>query len=694
MVKDALIELGTEELPAGYIAPALAQMKESTAAFLAVHGISYGAINAYATPRRLALEIQKLSEKSDDRVEEYLGPSASVWRDAQGNCTMAAKGFAAKHGLDVDSLTAKTTPRGEYLCIAKKIPGRKTEKILAEILPQVAGKITFPKTMVWNDTGFRFARPARTLMVLYGNKTIRCSVAGLKAGNVTSGLHTTSAKKITISAPDKYVTVLRNNCVIADPVERREVLKKVIDAAAKRAKGTAIDDDGLVDEVNYLIEHPVAVAGEFAEKFLQLPAVVLINCLKKKQKFFAVTDAAGRLTNSFIGIRNGISEYQEVVREGYQRVLTARLSDAEFFYNQDTKTSLAAKTEKLSGIMFQKKLGTLQDKIQRVRPLALALNEMLQLGISSPKMIERAVELCKADLVTVLVVEYPELQGIIGSIYAVHDKELPDVAVAIEQHYWPLTADGKLPENSVARVVSLADKLDTLVGDFAAGLIPSGSADPYGLRRISAGIMRMLEGIDAPVSIRQVVGAAYELLPASIKTDPAVVDKVVDFMRQRWENILQSRGNSFDSVRAVLAAGFDTAGDSAARLEALKQIRELPDFTPLAAAFKRASNILKQADKQKMSVAGIVEAALITEESEKALFAAVTAMQSDVQTLITRRDYRGALQRMVSLKPVLDIFFEKVMVMAEAPAVRANRLALLKFTTGIFAAIADFSQLQ
>jgi glycyl-tRNA synthetase beta chain len=271
---------------------------------------------------------------------------------------------------------------------------------------------------------------------------------------------------------------------------------------------------------------------------------------------------------------------------------------------------------------------------------------------------------------------------------------MPDVVTAIEQHYWPLTAEGALPETAVARVVSLADKLDTLVGDFAAGLIPSGSNDPYGLRRISAGIMRILEGVDAPATVSHVVTAAFELLPPAIKSDPAVIDKVVDFMRQRWENILQSRGYSFDSIRAVVSAGFDTVSDCAARLEALKTIRELPDFAPLAAAFKRASNILKQAEKQKMVVARTVDVTLVTEESEKALFAAVTAMEFDVRALIVKRDYQGALQRMVSLKPVVDTFFEKVLVMAENPDVRTNRLALLKFTTGIFATIADFSQLQ
>lgn len=694
MAKDALIEIGTEELPAGYIAPALAQLQDAATAFLAQAGVAHEGMNVYGTPRRLALIIHKLAEKSNDRVEEHLGPPVRAWKDAQGTCTMAATGFAAKHGVNVDSLSVKNTERGEYLCVTKKIPGRKTEKILAELVPHAAGALTFPKTMTWNDTGFRFARPARTLMALFGDKQVRCSVAGIKAGNVTAGLHTVSAKKITVSSPEKYLTVLRNNCVIADPAERREVLKKVVEAAARRVKGVAISDEDLLDEVNFLVEHPVAVTGTFDEKYLSLPAEVLINCLKKKQKFFAVLDPAGRLTHHFIGIRNGISEHQEVVREGYERVLTARLSDAAFFFQQDTKTTLAAKAEKLSGIMFQKKLGTVRDKITRVRALALRLGELLQPGAASPAAIERAAELCKADLVTAQVFEYPELQGVIGRIYAEHDKELPDVAVAIEQHYWPLTADGVLPDNPVARVLSLADKLDTLTGDFAAGLIPSGSADPYGLRRMAAGIVRMLEGATTPTTIRQIVAASYDLLPDTLKTDPGVVDKIVEFIRQRWETILASRGYTFDAIRAVLAAGFDSASDSAARLEALKAIREMPDFAPLAAAFKRAANILKQAEKQKTPVAPTVDASLIAEDAERALHAAVTAMETEVRALIVRRDYRAALLRMVALKPSLDSFFEKVMVMAEDPAVRANRLALLSLTTGIFASIADLSQLQ
>jgi glycyl-tRNA synthetase beta chain len=693
MIKNALLEIGTEELPAAYIAPACGQLARSAEEFLKTHRLAFTAVKTYSTPRRLTLFIEGLADKSEDRVEEFTGPSAKAGKDASGNFTPAAKGFAGKHGIPVEKLAVKTTEKGEYLCVVKKIPGEKTEKLLVTAFPELIKKINFPKTMVWEESRFRFARPVRTFLALYGAKVLKFSLAGIKSANWTIGLHTLSRKKIVIKNPEFYLTALKNNCIIADPAERKEVLRKAVAAASQRAKGKAIEDEDLMDEVTNLVEHPVTILGAFDEKYLALPPVVLINCLKKKQKFFAVVDESGKLVNSFIGIRNGISEHQDVVRVGFERVLTARLADAEFFFQKDTRTPLMAKAEKLKGVVFQQKLGTVYDKITRMEQTAIAIGSHIG-GVSATD-INAACKLAKADLVTDMVFEYPELQGVIGRIYAEHDQEPEQIATAVEEHYWPLTADGRLPETMLSTVLSLADKTDTLVGDFAVGLIPTGSADPYGLRRMAAGILRMIMEKELQLSLQQLAEKAFSALPPQIKEKaPTVVDQVMDFLRQRLENLMEAKGYRFDEIRAVLATGYDDLIDVQKRLAAVKQIRAAADFAPLAGAFKRASNILKQAEKMNIEVPVAVDENLFREDAEKNLYAGVRQMEADVQGLLAKKEYMEALQKMVGLKPAVDQFFEKVMVMADEENIRANRLALLEYATGLFFKILDFSQLQ
>ncbi|MHB9154353.1 MAG: glycine--tRNA ligase subunit beta, partial [Endomicrobiales bacterium] len=675
MVKNALLEIGTEEIPSSYLEPARRQMAVLAEQLFKARRLGYEKIAVYATPRRLTLFVEKLEEKSEDRVEEVTGPAARAGRDEQGNFTMAAKGFAARHGVPAEKLVIKATEKGEYLCVSKKIPGEKTEKVLPGIFPEIIKKLYFPKTMVWEASHFRFARPVRSFVALYGERVIRFSLAGVKSANWTIGLHVLSMKKIAINLPERYLTLLRNNCVIADQDERREILDRIIESTAKRAKGSVLKDEALVEEVNYLVEHPVAVLSRFDEKYLQLPPEILVTCLRKKQKCFAMQDASGRLQNHFIGIRNGISEHQDVVREGYERVLEARLADAGFFFHKDTRTPLAGKFEKLKGVVFQQKLGTVHDKVLRVQALAAFLNESLG-GRVEPSTLETAARLMKADLVTEMVFEYPELQGIVGRIYAGHDGEGQEVARSVEEHYWPLSAEGKLPEGDLATMLSLADKLDTLAGDFAVGLVPTGSADPYGLRRMATAVVRLLLEKQLPLRLRPLVEKAFSLLPEHFRGEGAAQGQVLDFLRQRLENLLEAAGYRFDEVRAVLATGFDEVTDAKARLDALKKIRGEKDFEPLAVAFKRALNILKQAEKNKIAVPQAVSAELLKEEQEKDLYAGVQKMEADIAVLLEKREYTAALQKMVGLKGAVDGFFDKVMVMAEDAALRANRLAI------------------
>ncbi len=696
MIKNALLEIGTEEIPASYLEPARRQLAEMAETFLKEHRVTHGGITVYTTPRRIALLIKDLAEKSEDRVEEMSGPSVKAGRDPQGNFTMAAKGFAAKHGVAPEKLAVKTTEKGEYFTVVKKIPGEKTDKLLAAAFPEMIGKIYFPKTMVWGSSGFRFARPIRTLAALFGSKVIRFALAGIKSADWSIGLHTFGWKKFKIAFPDKYIETLRNHCVLVDQDERREAVRKAIEAVS-RGKGTIIPDEGLVDEVTELVEHPVAVLATFDEKYLALPPEVLITCLRKKQKCFAVQDARGKLTRYFVGVRNGISESQDIVRNGYEKVLTARLADAEFFYKNDTRAPLEEKYEKLKGVVLQQKLGTIYDKTVRVEKTACRLRDMLQsvAGYAvDDDTIRKACRLAKSDLVTEMVFEYPELQGVVGRIYAARNNEPVNVAASVEQHYWPLTAEGTLPGDPLSVILSLADKMDTLAGDFAAGLIPSGSQDPYGLRRMAVGIIRMIQEKGLPLSLRALTDAAFELLPETLRANTAVRGQVMDFFRQRIENLLEARGFRFDEIRAVLATGYDDIADVFRRLEAVSSIRQKPDFAPIASAFKRASNILRQAEKNKIAVPESVDPSVLAEDAEKNLYAEVQRMESGIRSLLERRDYAGALQSMVGLKPTVDAFFDNVMVMAEDEKVKCNRLALLRYATRLFSSILDFSQLQ
>lgn len=695
--KSALLEIGTEEIPFSYIEPALAQMLTLADSLLKSRGLTFSEIKTFATPRRLAVLICELPEKSEDKTEELTGPSVKAGKDEQGNFTQAAKGFAAKNGVAPEKLSVKTTDKGEYFCFTKKTPGEKTAKLLAVIFEEIIRKLQFPKSMQWEESGFKFARPLRSIIALYDNKIIKFSIAGVKSSNKTTGLHTISQKQITVSSADKYLVTLKNNCVIADNADRKALIGRIIESAAKRAKANALLDDELLNEVNFLVEHPVAIVGSFDEKYLELPPEVLITCMRKKQKYFPVVDSKKHLTNHFIGVRNGMSEHQEIVREGYERVLEARLADSEFFYKKDTASKLEAKIEKLKGIMFQKELGTVHDKIGRVTRIADYLLNNVKDGQAIRSEIwdlGRACGLLKADLVTEMVFEYPELQGIAGRIYAGKDNEAQKTVRAIEEHYMPLTAEGKLPSTELGAVFSIADKIDTIVGDFAAGLIPSGSADPYGLRRQSVGVLRIIREKKIQVNIKELVAKAFEFLPENLKKNPGVISQVSEFFRQRLEGILENAGYRFDEVRAVLSKGISDLALIEDKLSALKAIRKQPDFVALSSAFKRSANILKQADKMKLVVYDSVDKELFKEDAERALFEKISSMRAEIEALKAQRNFPAVLLKMVELKPDVDMFFEKVMVMAEDEKLKTNRLALLKYTTGIFFDLLDFSQLQ
>ncbi|MDR2399027.1 MAG: glycine--tRNA ligase subunit beta [Endomicrobium sp.] len=698
-IKNALLEIGTEEIPTSYIEPALKQIEQIALKEFEILNIKHGAIKTFATPRRLALIVGDLAIKSEDKTEEISGPSWRAAKDANGDWTQAAKGFAAKNGTSPDKLAKKVTEKGEYLSFIKKTKGEKTENLLASIFPKIINSITFPKSMIWEESGFRFARPIRNIIALFGKKIIKFKIADVNSSNWTIGLHTYDISKIKINSPENYLTTLQNKSVLVDQNERREEMKKSIESVVKNV-GSIISDETLIDEVNYLVEYPSAVLCDFDRKYLDLPSEVLTVCMKKSQKCFAANDKNNKFLNCFIGVKNGISSYLEIAKDGYERVVAARLSDAEFFYKNDLNNGLDANIEKLKGIVFHKEIGTVYEKIERIKEIVVFFNKEFNMQLDD-KTLQRAVSLSKADLVTEMVFEYPELQGIMGRIYASKLGENFDVAESIEQHYLPLSASGKIPSNKLASLISLSDKIDTLAANFSIGLEPSGSADPYGLRRAAIGFIRIATQIFPDKDLSSAIRNVFDLLPENVKSNlkyKVAYEELINFLRQRIEGILESEGYSFDEVKSVVdilgKEELRDLGSLRPKLVSLKNARQKGDFSSISAVFKRINNILNQAKKQNIDVSESINESLLIENAEKKLFNFVVKIKSEVDVYIFQNKYTDIFDKVLEIKPIIDDFFEKVMVMAENAAVKSNRISLLNYTKNIFAKFLDFSALQ
>ncbi len=707
---DALLEIGSEELPAAFIGPGVRQLKALAEESLKASELAFSSIEVYGTPRRLAVVIYGLADHSPDQKKVVSGPPSAMAKDAQGQWTPAALGFARKQGLKPSDLTLEK----DRLCAVLHIKGVATRQLLSDLFPQWISKLDFPKSMTWEPTHFQFPRPIRWICALYGSDLVSFSLAGVHSTRWTLGLGPWAPKKVPIAQAGKYVLLLKNQCVLVETAARQEAIRRFADQAVKRVHGKVLMSPALLEQVSNLVEHPVAILGNFDPAYLDLPKEVLITCLEHHQKYFPVMAAphpapspsrgegersAGggeeTLLPHFVGIRNGMSVHQEIVREGYERVLSARLADARFFFNQDRKTPLSAKVERLKGVMFQEKLGNLFEKKERVKRLLASIASLVP-GASWLAQVERTADLCKADLVTDMVREFPELQGIMSRIYASADGEDSAIAQACEEHYWPITLNSSLPESEVAAAVALADKLDTLAGDFAIGLIPTGSADPYGLRRAAVGVLRILETQSWPVSLEKLLDQAVQLQPSGIGSPiPETLQKLMAFMKQRLSAILEERGFKSDEIEAVLAAGVGEIRDTLARLAALHELRSKTEFEPLSTAFKRGMNIVRQAAKLTDGASSrAVVPDLLREPCEQVLFQAMEAAGSEVRRHVEARAYHEALQSMVPLREPLDGFFNGVMVMAEDPSLRANRLALMDRLVRMFSKIADFSKLQ
>jgi len=686
-----LLEIGAEEIPAGYIAPALEAIASNLLKKMSAARIEYGDVKTFGTPRRLAVMVEGVAAKQPTVSKDVLGPPTKVAFDADGQPTMAAVKFAEKVGVPVKALKSQNTEKGSYLSARVTERGVATKTLLKKFLPEVILATPFPKTMKWAELNIQFARPMYSIVALLGSSIVSFGLGNLKSGRHTYGHSFMHPGKVKIDHPEAYLDSLKNVQVIADIEARKKMVIQEIERAASAVGGKVLPDDELVDIVTNLVEYPIATAGKFDDEFLEIPREILITAMREHQKYFAVIDENGRLMPYFIAVNNTRTKDLDLVATGHERVLRARLSDAQFFFRSDVKVSFGPWMEKLEGVLFQAKLGSMQEKVGRVKRLAAYLADAEGRDADFKARVTRAAELCKADLVSQVVVEFPKLQGVMGRVYAGVAGEPDDVATAVEEHYRPTYSGGQLPKTATGAVLAIADKIDSICGCFSVGLIPTGASDPYALRRQGIGIVNIMLDKGFAFSLRDLIvqslGLFHEKAEFPIQE---TAEKVYAFIQNRMAHILVEKGFSKDVVAAVTSAGAENVPNVWQRVKALQDLKGAPDFEPLAAAFKRVVNIIK---KTAGGPQGQVREDLLSHATEKELFAALKKVQGQVAELFINGDFDKALLIIASLKDPVDAFFDGVLVMAEDAEVRNNRLALLGSIAALFDQFADFSKL-
>ncbi len=686
-MKELLLEIGAEEIPAGFVPQALIDLENIVQKELGASRIDFDGIRTLGTPRRLVLVIASVAEKQKDQETKKIGPSKQAAFDAKGNPTKAAIGFAKGQSVPVESLTLVQTEKGEYVCAARKEQGRPTIELLSTLVPKWILSIPFQKSMRWADVPIRFARPIHWILALFGGEVVPFEVGNIRSGNSTYGHRFMNSGPIPVKDFQSYLQKTREASAIVDPVERKKKIEDEMIREGARVSGKIIRDEDLLTEVNFLVEYPVALCGTFDRKFLSLPPEILIHSMKEHQRYFPVSDEHGNLLPHFICISNIDPKSREVVVKGNEKVLRARLSDAAFFFEDDLKIPLERRVEQLKKVVFQAKLGTSYEKMMRFKQLALWMVERID-----PKLreaVERTSHLCKADLVTGMVGEFPKLQGIVGREYARLSKERPEVSEAIYEHYLPTFAGDRLPSGPIGDIVSIADKMDTIVGCFGVGLVPTGTADPFGLRRQALGIIRIIVEKKYSVSLKELIEESEKQLKGKMERPvERVKEEVLDFFRVRYQNVLLDKEVPFDVTEAVLSISFDDLVDVQGRIDALKKAKEWKDFESIVIAFKRAMNILKGSPPR-----GEITPSLFAESAEQNLYRSFVKAKEKIDPLFNKRDYPSALLEMTQMKKPIDEFFEGVMVMVEDEAIRNNRLALLDEIGKLFLRIADFSKL-
>jgi glycyl-tRNA synthetase beta chain len=696
---ELLLEIGVEELPYQFITPALASLKDHAGRLFEEARLSAGSINVYGTPRRLLLVVESLAAHQTAVTKETMGPSKSVAYDQAGRPTKAAIGFAAGQGVAVENLQVRQTPKGEYLFAVKQDAGRTTRTVLLDLLPQLVGKLSFPKAMKWNETGVRFARPMRWLVALFGGAVLPIETTGIKAGNRTYGHRVlSSGKSIAVRDFGSYRKSLERAGVLVNPADRRKAIEEQLHQLCMKIGVGLNADESLLDQAVFTTEWPYAVMGNFRSEYLAVPQEILMTSMKEHQGFFSVRDKkTGKLAPHFIAVANNQVKDMSLIQSGNERVLAARLADAKFFFDEDRKTRLEERVKKLGGVTFHQKLGTMAQKQERVRKLAGFIATALAEKEDVVQSCDRAAALCKADLLTGIVGEFPELQGIMGGEYAQHDGEPETVSQAIREQYLPKALEGELPQTLPGQVLSLADRLDSIAAFFHVGMIPTGSEDPFALRRHATAVVRIvLEGhkrLDLGLVIdRARVAVRDQGFKAAPDAEAQGKRRITDFLFERVRHYARTlHGLRDDVLDAVLRSASHTIDlvDLVLKMKALQAVTARPEFDPLIVGFKRASRIVEKEQWDRKPV----DPNLFKDAAETELHRHIESSRKDFGQQMAEGRYDRALDALVRLKPPIDDFFNGVMVNAEDAALRNNRLSLLKDVDDLFKSFADFSRI-
>ena len=683
MAKDLLFEIGAEEIPAGFMPNILGQLKQLAETKLNDAHLPFESIATYGTPRRLALIVKGLADTSAEISERHKGPSASIAYDADGNATKAAIGFARGKGLDVADLVVEDG----YIYAETKTAGVPAKDIVTDMLPQLITGLNFPKSMHWGNLDAKFVRPVRWLVALLDEDVIPVEFATVKSGNVTRGHRFLGADEIAIKNAASYVDTLKENFVMVDQDARRELISKQLHDIAASKNASIVWDDDLLEEINYLVEWPTALCGGFEESYLALPDAAIITPMKDHQRYFPLVDQDGKLLPMFLTVRNGSDHSIEVVQAGNERVLRARLDDAKFFFNEDRKKPLIDRQDGLTKIVFQEGLGNLADKTERLLKLGRVFGEECGLHEDAAVALERATELAKTDLTTGMVTEFTELQGVMGKEYALLDGESPEVAEAIFEQYLPRFAGDVLPQTEAGKVLSIIDKVDNIVATFSRGLIPTGSQDPYALRRQTIGILNILLGSEWNISLRPIFKASMELLNVPAEKQDELLNQVEEFFTLRLKNIFLDREVPHHVIDLLLSNNELSVADAEGLVNALLANR-IDENIELVQAYTRMYNLVKDVEYTG------VNSDLLKEDAEKALFEAASKASEASLAAWEANDYAAVVAVPATLVPAINKFFEDVMVMDKDEAIKANRLQLVRLAYSVMAIIGDISALK